>query len=376
MSKKQLFFVFLAGIWLLVCQELMGQVPGNDPCNFAEVILIPDDGDTCINGTTLNATSDGIFNPCDSLTITPLPPGGHEVWYSYVATGTTNTITVSPSGPSPAQFVSVTIANGNCGNSGYIACDKALFINDISTVSGIFTAGTRIWFSVTALDADGDFSVCVSSVTPPPVPAPGIGVDCATAIPICDKHTFVSPGPVFNNATGPISCYAFGPQNILWYKFTAGTNDSLIWLATPNPGYELDWAVYDITAGCPGTPVACNFATTGGGGAPTGMVSGSPNPCGPISQICTPIVLTAGNTYALQFNIENFLNMGIDTPAIKIEWGGVFKMTPYSAFSISNSAGCDSVTTGFMNNSVGATQFQWDFGNGNTSTLTNPPVQT
>ena len=352
------------------------QAPLNDDCSFAQVVIIPDDGDTCLSGTLLNATGDGIYSACDSLTVLPLPAGGHEVWYTYIATGTDNTITVTPSGATQAQFVSVTIAAGNCSNTAYNVCNNAAGPGGTATASWTFIPGTQVWFSVTALAADGDFTVCVRSVTPPPLPAPGVGVDCSTAIPICDKHTFISPGPVFNNATGPISCYAFGPQNVLWYKFTAGTSDSLIWMATPNPGYELDWSLNDITAGCPGVPVACNFATAPGGGAPTGMASGSVNPCGALSQICTPIVMTAGNTYALHFNIENFLNAGIDTPAILIEWGGSFKMAPYADFTVINNNGCDTVIATFVNNSVGASAYQWDFGNGNSSLLANPPPET
>jgi len=353
--------------------SLMAQIPANDDCAFAQVIIIPDDGDTCISGTLTNASGDGIYNPCDSITINPLPPGGHEVWFTYIATGTDNIITATPSGATPAQFLSVTIPSGNCTNSAYYVCNNASGPGGSASVSWSFTAGTQVWFSVTALFADGDFNVCVTSVTPPPIPAPGVGVDCSSAIPICDKHTFISPGPVFNNATGAISCYPFGPQNILWYKFTAGTSDSLIWMATPNPGYELDWSLNDITAGCPGITLACNYATTPGGGGPTGMASGSVTPCGPLSQICTPIVLTAGNTYALHFNIENFLNAGIDTPAIRMEWGGIFKMAPYSDFTIINGSGCDTVTAIFVNNSISASGYQWDFGNGNTSNQQNPP---
>jgi gliding motility-associated-like protein len=370
--KKIITFI----ICIFMHGYLAGQAPLNDNCNFAQVVIIPDDGDTCVYGTLTNATDDGIYNACDSLTLFPLPPGGHEVWFTYIATGTNNTITVTPAAPVPAQFLSVTIPASGCAGAAYNACNNASGPGGSATASWIFTPGIQVWFSVTALASDGDFSVCVSSFTPPPVPAIGVGDDCSTAIPICDKHTFISPGPVFNNATGPISCYPFGPQNVLWYKFTAGTSDSLIWMATPNPGYELDWSLNDITAGCPGVPVACNYATAPGGGAPTGMASGSLNPCGPLSQICTPIVLTAGNTYALHFNIENFLNAGIDTPAIKIEWGGNFKMAPYADFLIINSFGCDTVIATFINNSISATGYQWDFGNGNSSVQANPPPET
>lgn len=373
MFKSSCLFILILFGQLFLAKA---QAPLNDNCAFALPIIIPDDGDTCFNASTINCTSDGFYNSCDSPAVFPLPAGGNEVWYSFISTGILNTVVVSSSGGSPAQFLSVTHPSGNCNVNLVNTCNTALTSNGDASVSWSGAAGIQQWFSVTALSADGDFNLCITSVTPPPIPAIGVGDDCLSAIPICDKHTFISPGPVFNNATGPISCYAFGPQNVLWYKFTAGTSDSLIWLATPNMGYELDWSLNDITLGCPGIPVACNFATTAGGGAPTGMVSGSLNPCGAISQICLPIVLTAGNTYALHFNIENFLNVGVDTPAIKIEFGGNFKMAPHADFSLTSNAGCDSVTTAFINNSIAAVTYQWDFGNGNTSNLANPPSQT
>jgi gliding motility-associated-like protein len=52
-------------------------------------------------------------------------------------------------------------------------------------------------------------------------------------------------------------------------------------------------------------------------------------------------------------------------------------LPPTTAFTGTNLNSCaPPLTASFTNNSIGATSFLWDFGNGNTSTLQNPPPQT
>jgi len=46
-----------------------------------------------------------------------------------------------------------------------------------------------------------------------------------------------------------------------------------------------------------------------------------------------------------------------------------------TGFTMSNTSGCSPVTIDFNNNNLGQLAYYWDFGNGNTSTLENPPSQ-
>ncbi|HNQ11710.1 MAG TPA: PKD domain-containing protein [Bacteroidia bacterium] len=369
MRSIKLYFLIL---FICFGNALKAQVQ-NDSCLFSQLISIPVDGDTCILSTTLTATADNIWNVCDSITLGPIPPGGNEVWFTFIASGTNNIITISPTGVSPASLLSATLYNAGCA-SAYTACANAPMPAGSAILNYTGTVGNQLWVSVSALAADGDFEICIRSFTPPVIPSLGQGDSCNTAIELCSKQPFRSPGPSFGNAgNGPIPCFPFGPQNIIWYEFTVGSAGTLEWTADPPAPYELDWALFDISAGCPGTLVACNFAVTAGGGAPTGMLSTSVNPCGAVSQICTPVAVTAGSKYALQFNVENFLISGIDTPYFDLNWGGTFEMAPYADFSMSLSGGCDTITASFINLSVGASGSIWDFGNGSAAFVANPP---
>lgn len=48
---------------------------------------------------------------------------------------------------------------------------------------------------------------------------------------------------------------------------------------------------------------------------------------------------------------------------------------PVANFTLSNNQGCDSLTVSLSNTSVNAVSWQWNFGNGNNSSLENPPPQ-
>ncbi|MBN4062408.1 PKD domain-containing protein, partial [Bacteroidales bacterium AH-315-I05] len=49
--------------------------------------------------------------------------------------------------------------------------------------------------------------------------------------------------------------------------------------------------------------------------------------------------------------------------------------SPQSGFTLSDSVGCDTLTVAYADASFSAIAWNWDFGNGNTSTLQNPPSQ-
>ena len=295
--KKTLLFI----LSIFVFNYTFAQAPANDNCTTPQVIVIPASGTICLNSTNVNATSDLFTNTCD----TGVP--GDEVWFAFVATGTLNTVTITPNGGTPAQQVVVSMQNTNCASGSYNICNASASAGGVATVTYSYTPGSQILFSVETNGADGTFQVCVTSTTLPPSP----GSSCGTASSICNLANFtLNPLPLNSTALMP-SCFFVNMQQPVFYQFTVGVTGTCAWSATPLGLAEYDWAMYNITAGCPGTEVACNYDYGSGLGYTIGMAPGSPTLCPTSSllvvatdEMCPSITVTAGQTYLIV--IDNF----------------------------------------------------------------------
>ena len=176
------------------------------------------------------------------------------------------------------------------------------------------------------------------------------------------------------------------PQDGVWYQFTVGVSGQISWECSPTTqpsspgagdGIELDWAMYDITNGCPTTAnqsneVACNFNFEGENSDPIGMSSTSTTNC-PTSadpgtalhEFCPSINLTAGQTYAIFINNYTYpeatgWNFNFN--------GSTFKMAPVDTFLVMPDTICgDSGIVSLNNQSVAAVWQEWKFGDGDTS---------
>jgi gliding motility-associated-like protein len=341
----------------------------NDICTNAQAVVIPASGNICLASTNAGATSDGSIHTCDPA------PAGNEVWFTYIASGANNTVTVSPTGTSPASSLVVTIHTTNCTSGTYDVCASATGTGTATANTGV-VPGTQVWISVETNGTDGGFELCITSLPPAPVP----GNTCALASNICDKSNFTisSLANITASGTQP-NCFGGAVRKDTWIKFTVGQTGTLEFIGTPLAANEFDWAVYNITNGCLGTLVACNYnyatgAAAGGcgvSGAPFGMLASTAGqPCP--AEFNAPITVTAGQTYAIM--IDNFANT---TNGFSFQWGGTFRIAPTAQFTMNPTTSCSvPVNVTFTNTSVAATSFLWNFGNGNTSTLQNPPAQT
>src|ERR1043165_4866152 len=372
-----LFLILMAGV------VVNGQ-PTNDNCNSATPITVPASGNICVSSTLNGATDDGFYNTCETA-------GSQEVWFTYIATGSTNTIAVSPTGATPAANLVVSVTSTNCSGNTISTCNAAATANGTATANWAYTPGTQVWVFVSSTtNSGGTFQICVTSVTPPPT----TGKDCNTAAPLCNKNSFTAQVATGSNGFRP-PCFAAALQQPIIFKFTVGQTGLLNWTATPTCGApnagqtEFDWAVYDITGGCPGTVVACDYNYTGSGffGFPTtspqGMQGGPAAGCNNTAvtgntalEICQGVTVTAGNTYII---ILDQYTLG-STCSINFNFtGSTFEMAPSSVFTITPSTGCGTVTATFNNTSVaasGATPYSWNFGDNTTSNAQNPPAKT
>lgn len=361
--------------------NLFAQAPANDNCVNAAVINIPASGEACVTATLSGATDDGNYSPCEQ-------PGSKEVWFKYVALGSNNTISVKPSGSPAAQNLSVTLMTQPCGSSVISTCAAAASANATATASWVFTTGTTIYISVSSNNGSGgNFELCINSIQQPPVG----GKDCSTAELLCTKNSFSSSIGSGSNGFNP-PCFASPLQRPIIYKFTVGVSGLLNWRATPNcttnaNTTEFDWAVYDITNGCPGTLVKCNYNYTGivlipPITSPQGMQGGvggintgcTTTPPGTVAgEICSGENVTAGRTYVIY--IDQYTSSSDCTINFDFD-GSTFEMAPLARFTVSDTIGCESVTTTFTNTSIEGSTYLWDFDDGTTSTVANPPAKT
>jgi len=163
-----------------------------------------------------------------------------------------------------------------------------------------------------------------------------LGSDCSSALPVCASYT-VDSMPVNASAQVP-ACFTGAIVQDFWIQFSVTGSGVLAWKGIPlDLTDEFDWALWDISAGCPGSEVCCNYNYTNGGSqlgfgmqAQSGTVScGFNGFANDLAEFCPPINVTAGQTYALQvsnyfgdnkgFSIS-FINSTcqINSPAISV----------------------------------------------------------
>ena len=351
----------------------------SDNCATATIINLDANGNACVNGTTTNATSDNIlWGTCNTVPV-------NEVWYTFVTTGSSNTFTINPAGLTNTEIVFFT---GSCISLSNLQVNCVTGTNS-NTVNWAFPVGTQVWIGIMSNQGnEGGFQLCVNSTAPLPTG----GNTCATAIPLCDKNTTTSVDMTTINASGVFpNCFTNAVQSDVWFIFTVTQTGTLEFQATPTglgaATVELDWALYDITAlgGCPSSAsptLACNYNYDNNSGNPAGMGPSSCVTCptnglaGACGEFCAPIIVTAGNTYAIL--MDYFQSSGTGFMDFNFLPGMTALIAPVANFTVTPTTPVcgTSLTTVITDNSFGGTPV-WDFGDGSpTFTGSNPPDHT
>jgi gliding motility-associated-like protein len=327
-------------------------------------------GTACVNGTNVGAITDNtLYGACNASPV-------DMVWYTYVTSGSNNTFTITPGTLQNAEIV---IYQGNCPASGGALqnCVTATGSNPINTSWGM-TAGVQVWIGIASTSLnDGTFTFCVKSN--PPVA--GAGNTCAQAIPICTTPFVQNTVPSNSSGQSP-SCFGSAPQQDIFIKFTVTQAGSLGWTATvSNSTTEFDWCLWDITAGCPGTEVCCNYNYAGGSSAGFGMQNGGGNAaCGTNAfgttgnEFCPRMNVICGHVYAIQIS-----NYSLDNTGFTLNFtNSTCQINSNAAFSATPALICGaSLTAAITNTSTGACAETWTFGDGSaTYTGTAPPNHT
>lgn len=192
--------------------------PSNDNCYFA-IGLTP--GPNCIN-TTGTFSGSTIANPAPNCA----QNASQDVWYSFVATTTSNQISISSIYQVDIAFevyqancsvTSLTCINANFNNEYYLNSNyivgQTYFIRVINTYATLSTS---------------EFQICINSFPPPTNDL------CTNAQILTPNYTPVGNTGNFNYATnnGAIpSCTSYIIGDV-WYQFTANSNEMTITLNT------------------------------------------------------------------------------------------------------------------------------------------------
>jgi hypothetical protein len=318
---------------------------------------------------TPHATSSLTTNGC-----TPNPV--NEVWYTYTVTGANNTFFLDPG---TLQDAVITIYADGCGTGTYDYCTTSAGTADINFNFGL-DVGTQVWISIASNTlTDGNFQFCITSSTPPATPP---GNTSCSAIAVCEKNKGMSFSDmsIYTASGTKASCFTGPGSNAtqeVWISFCASTSGTITWTGDPNnPGTgqtnpEYDWSMWNITNGCPGTEVDCNYAWNQQNGVNFGHGCNTTD-CNPAFNV------VAGQCYAIQ--IVNWSNNGVGFAFSG--FGGTAQISPNVNFNMTQSNACNiPVTANFTVNTGGgnghAGTIDWDFGNGNTWSGTGaPPSQT
>jgi len=211
-----------------ICCTVGASAPSNNNCSGATALTV---NTACVttNGTTIGATQSvaGCSGTADD-----------DVWYSFVATNASQTITVTPT---TSTFDAVfQVYSGTCASLSTEACIDNTFSNDpeTSTVVGL-TPGQTYYVRVYDYYASnpGTFTICV---TGPATAAPTNDNPCtAIALPPvtsnCNYLEFTTVGATNTASPGaPSSC--IGGSGAANGGFSAGTLDVWFSIVVPSSG--------------------------------------------------------------------------------------------------------------------------------------------
>jgi len=216
--------------------------PANDECANA-VTLTP--------ALTCNATS-GTFSGSSRTTAAPTcaNTASQDVWYRFVATDPTMSVTVVPNGNVNVAF---DVLDGSCTGAS-VACISQLGVGSTeSYLNNNFVVGNTYFVRVlnaSAGLATNSFTICVQNY---PTPANN---ECANAVILTPALTCNATSGTFSGSsrtTAAPTCASASIQDV-WYSFTATDTSNRI-TVVPNNNLNVAFEVY--SGSCSGTVFSC-----------------------------------------------------------------------------------------------------------------------
>jgi hypothetical protein len=208
-----------------VCLTPGAAAAANDDCAAAVAVAVVQNCANSTNGTVVGASQS-------------LPPSSTcgtastaaDVWYSFVAGGTTQQITLNP------RFAAVLdVRSGTCASSTSVFCTTVFAGNTAGTIVGSLTSGQTYFIRIYAngtvqpLPANATFTLCVS-----PAPAPPANDECASAVALTVGVTCTPVSGTVEAASQSLpatsGCGFVTTAADVWYSFMATGAAQLITL--------------------------------------------------------------------------------------------------------------------------------------------------
>ena len=235
--------------------------PVNDECvNAVPVTVNPDQ--TCnplntISGNTNSATASlAAFTP--PLTALGCGQANNDVWFKFVATSISETISINNIVPTPATATTLklnhSVFSGDCNNLVNLYCST----NNISIATGLIIGNTyyvRIYTAVNNPDQSATFDLCITS--------PPVNDNCINAanVTVNSGQECVAANNVSGNTFGATNSLSGIPPTCgladddVWFKFVATSISATISIndiiATPTQttALKLNYAVFSGNCG-------------------------------------------------------------------------------------------------------------------------------
>jgi len=224
--------------------------PSNDECSGA-ILLTSAVSCTNYSTTAVGATASSPAHTCTG------PGLKFDVWYKFVASATSHTITVSNNG---SNFVSPKLEV-------FSACGAALSCNGSATitVSSLTVSATYLVRVFTTSNSSSNasnaaFDICVTHPAPP---APPSNDDCSGATTLTMGSGVSGTLAVATASTAPAGCATGDPDDDVWYRFTATAANTSIALSNIGSGISGGTMMQLYSGTCAGlTSLACAGTTT------------------------------------------------------------------------------------------------------------------
>lgn len=227
----RILYSLLVFLSLFSLKNSFGQA---DNCSAATPISVTANCSSPTNGSTIGATQNipGCVGNADD-----------DVWYQFVATGTSHQIIVVPSA---SMDPVVQLFSGGCSVLATISCMDATFTgqNEIINATGLTIGNTyriRVYHYGVG-SGSGTFTICVTN--PPPAPSNDI---CSSATNLSVNLACVNTAATTVGATQSLLGCAGNADDDVWFSFTAINTTATI---TVNPSSSMDPVIEFFSGTC------------------------------------------------------------------------------------------------------------------------------